>query len=191
MQVLLLTDESDESELGKSLKEGLLDLIGRSKVEARHFGIRSGDIRNCLGCFSCWIKTNGKCIIGDVGKQISDCYTENEFAIVLSPVKFGCYSTVIKHVLDRITPNNLPFLIRYRNRTRHKARYDQYPQLVVVGYGGDTSEAEAQTFAALAKANAVNFQKESAKVYLCRGKDEIINITGQVLKLMGMEEVTV
>lgn len=190
MLTLLITDEHDESSLGDSLKEMLLSKINESNIEYKHFGVKDDDVRNCLGCFSCWTKTNGKCVIGDTGNLICDCYMQSEYAVVLSPVKYGCYSTAIKKVLDRITPNNQPFLTRYRNRTRHKARYEKYPQFVVVGYGEDMSETEERTFISIANANAVNFQKDDAKVYLCRKCDDIEGITEQILEFIGVKEVT-
>lgn len=55
-----------------------------SKEEAAAFDFKgsrvisdNGRIRNCIGCFGCWVKTPGQCVIHDgyenVGSELSKC----------------------------------------------------------------------------------------------------------------------
>lgn len=60
-----------------------------------------GPVRNCVGCFGCWCKTPGKCVIpdgyGDFGKRLGAC---GEY-LILSRVVYGGFSPFVKNVLDR------------------------------------------------------------------------------------------
>ena len=51
-----------------------------------------GPVRNCVGCFGCWCKTPGKCVIpdgyGDFGKRLGAC---GEY-LILSRVVYGGFS---------------------------------------------------------------------------------------------------
>lgn len=61
-------------------------------------------LRHCIGCFGCWVKTPGECIIKDsyqnMGKQLSKC----EELILISKCTYGGVSPFVKNVLDRAIP---------------------------------------------------------------------------------------
>jgi multimeric flavodoxin WrbA len=70
-------------------------------------------INRCLGCFGCWIKTPGACVIrdeyGDMGEHFSRC---NE-ALVISRCYYGGFSPLVKNVFDGSIPYIHP---NFRNR---------------------------------------------------------------------------
>lgn len=61
-------------------------------------------VKPCGGCFGCWLKTPGKCVINDrctdIPEKLSEC---NEFVIV-TPITYGGYSAAVKAVIDRSIP---------------------------------------------------------------------------------------
>ena len=60
----------------------------------------NGTIHNCIGCFGCWLKTPGRCVLKDgyedMGKLLSQC----EELIIISECIYGSYSPIIRNVLD-------------------------------------------------------------------------------------------
>ena len=82
-----------------------------------------GPVRNCVGCFGCWCKTPGKCVIpdgyGDFGKHLGAC---GEY-LILSRVVYGGFSPFVKNVLDRNIGYILPFFELRKGEMHHKPRY--------------------------------------------------------------------
>ncbi|MDU3351391.1 MAG: flavodoxin family protein, partial [Clostridium sp.] len=68
-----------------------------------------GSIHNCIGCFGCWLKTPGACVIrdkyGDMGEYLSKC----DEVIIISECVYGGFSPFVKNVLDRSISYVLPF----------------------------------------------------------------------------------
>ncbi len=56
-------------------QDAAAELFG--KMTDTHIISDDRTIRNCVGCFGCWIKTPGQCIIrdayGDMGRLLSRC----------------------------------------------------------------------------------------------------------------------
>ena len=80
-----------------------------SKIEVEKFIGENDDIkvisnnnsiRNCMGCFGCWIKTPGKCVINDDYQNMGALFGEAENVIVISRCFYGGYSPFVKNVMD-------------------------------------------------------------------------------------------
>lgn len=124
-----------------------------------------GTIRNCIGCFGCWIKTPGMCVIKDgyqdMGKILAKCHE----MIIISKCLYGSYSPFILNVLNRSNPYILPYFATKKGETHHKNRYDNTFSLSVYFYGDDITKAEKATAEKLVKANGVNFYSNESKVF--------------------------
>lgn len=84
-------------------------------------------INYCIGCYSCWLKTPGKCIFNDDGPRILTEYLDSDIVLFASPVIMGFVSSLIKSVQERLLPTVHPFLCIKENRMQHIPRYDKYP----------------------------------------------------------------
>ena len=47
-----------------------LNLEGKSNEKNKYINLLNKNISNCIGCFGCWTKTPGKCIIRDDATEI-------------------------------------------------------------------------------------------------------------------------
>ena len=135
--------------------------------------VNASDIhRYCIGCFGCWLKTPGKCIIkdgfGDMGKLLSQV---EEF-ILISKATFGSYSSAVKNVLDRSISYVLPFFEIRNGEMHHGERYQNVLTISALFYGPMT-ENEMQTAENLVKANAVNLNAALGKVHFVEDMDDI------------------
>lgn len=125
----------------------------------------NGTIHNCIGCFGCWIKTPGVCVLKDgysnMGELLSKC---NEL-VIISRCIYGSYSPFIRNVLDRCIPYILPYFVSINGETHHKNRYENTIVLSVYFYGEDITKREQETAKALVKANGINFYFSESKAY--------------------------
>ena len=46
-------------------------------------------IKNCMGCFECWVKTPGKCKIRDGYENLGKLYSEVEHVTIISECFYG------------------------------------------------------------------------------------------------------
>src|SRR4030065_1858536 len=49
-------------------------------------GIR---IAPCTGCFGCWVKTPGACVIDDPGRDVARAALHCDLLVILTPVTYG------------------------------------------------------------------------------------------------------
>lgn len=95
------------------------------------------EIKHCVGCFSCWIKTPGVCAIDDDMKGLIEQYLGSDIAIFATPVYIGLTTGIMKDFLDRLIPIIDPhFVIDENGAMHHPMRYENYPKLVVISNCG-------------------------------------------------------
>jgi multimeric flavodoxin WrbA len=125
----------------------------------------NGAIHNCIGCFGCWLKTPGKCVLKDnydnMGELLSKCHE----LIIISRCIYGSYSPFIRNILDRSISFLLPYFTKINGETHHQNRYNNQFTFTSHFYGDDITEAEQETAKALATANGINFYCSGNKVY--------------------------
>ena len=64
---------------------------------------RDLDIKPCLGCFGCWIKTPGKCVQDDDMAELLSRLRQAEIWVLATPLYFDGPSGPLKNVMDRMT----------------------------------------------------------------------------------------
>ncbi len=133
----------------------------------------TGTIRHCVGCFGCWIKTPGKCVLKDGYDNLGELFSKSEKLTIISRCFYGCYSPFVKNVLDRSISYLLPFFKIKNNETHHKRRYQNNIQLEVHFYGENITIEERKTAKKLVKANCTNFSVKNYKISFSNSLDEL------------------
>lgn len=126
--------------------------------------------RYCIGCFGCWLKTPGKCIIKDGFENMGQRLSQVSAFILISKATFGSYSSAVKNVLDRSISYVLPFFEIRNGEMHHGERYHNDLTISALFYG-DMSEEEKQTAENLVKANAVNLNAALGRVHFVEGAE--------------------
>jgi len=154
------------------LKEFHIPIEGEYKVIKP-----DGDIKHCIGCFGCWIKTPGKCVIHDgyenTGIDMGKC-TE---LIFVSKCVFGSVSPFVKTVQDRAISYIHPDFVMRKGEMHHKRRYDNVISISAHFYGENITDAEKETARNLLEANADNYDGVVRDVCFYKSKEELEGIS--------------
>lgn len=125
----------------------------------------NGSIRNCIGCFGCWVKTPGVCILKDGYHNMGELLAKCDKLVMISKCIYGSYSPFIRNIWDRSLPYLLPYFVSKNEETHHKNRYKNEIELSLHFYGENISESEQKTAKALVKANAINFYMSESNIF--------------------------
>lgn len=127
----------------------------------------------CIGCFNCWVKTPGTCILpdgyGDYGRLLGACAN----FWIISRITYGGFSPFVKNVLDRNIGYLLPFFEIRGGEMHHTDRYPDKFRLSVFGYGSGVSDGEKQTFHDLVQANARNYHIEPPLIRIAASPEDL------------------
>ena len=147
MEALLISDKEYSGKGYQKLKEEIVGFLETKGYNTKSMEIGSDTLTFCKGCFGCWIKKPGECVINDAMSQINHCYMNSDLVLYLSPIIFGQFSANIKNTLDRSIPNVLPFFeVKADGTTAHPQRYTNYPRRIIIGFGDGISEEDEQLF---------------------------------------------
>lgn len=138
----------------------------------------SGKIKKCMGCFGCWLKTPGRCVIPDEYQRMGELAAKAEELTIISKCSFGSYSSFVKNVLDRSISYVLPFFEIREGEMHHRKRYDNQFLMRVIFYGSDITEEEKETAKELVKANAVNLHGKVKEVLFVESAEKIGEVFG-------------
>lgn len=121
------------------------------------------NIANCVGCFGCWTKTPGKCVIRDDAVKVYPQIAASDRILYVSKIKYGGYDTVMKTMLERSIPVQQAFIRLLHGETHHVQRDVVPKKAVIIGYG-DISAEEQKIFRLLVERNAKNMSFESYRI---------------------------
>ena len=141
--------------------------------------LRELTIAPCLGCFGCWMRTPGVCVIDDDARDVTEKMIRSDVIVYLTPVVFGGYSPELKGALDRSIGLISPLFERVGGETHHKKRYDRYPCLLGIGVQRGRDATEARIFETLVRRNAINLHAPRSVAQVVDPQDEpaLINNT--------------
>ncbi len=176
MRAFVLNGSAIEGSMVDSVSNYLVDLLRIKGHVADVRVLRDEEIAPCLGCFSCWLRTPGECIIRDDGAELPRKVIQSDILFLLTPVTFGTYSSQLKKALDRYAcPVLLPFFEKIDGETHHAARYLENPKMVAIGVLPGKDEESEALFDALVQRNAMNMHTEAVSriVYMDDNPDVI------------------
>lgn len=135
------------------------------------------DIHHCIGCFGCWVKTPGKCVIHDgyegTGIDMGKC-TE---LILISQCCYGSVSPFVKTVQDRAISYIHPDFVLRKGEMHHRRRYPNTIAISAYFYGNNTTEIEKETARNILSANADNYDGRVKNICFCETANELENMT--------------
>jgi multimeric flavodoxin WrbA len=120
---------ANDCETADALNSYVEDMVRelQKQHEVRQIILRNHKLKYCNGCWGCWVKTPGKCVIDDEMPEILNTFINSDLVIFASPMKMGFPSSLMKKVNDRLIPLVHPYITLVNDECHHEPRYSSYP----------------------------------------------------------------
>ncbi|MBM3162689.1 MAG: NADPH-dependent FMN reductase [Chlorobi bacterium] len=184
MKALIFDGSPEGDSTGIRVTGELGNLLAAAGYDAEHVVLRERTIGNCNGCFQCWLKTPGICVIDDDNRELSRRMIASDLLVLLTPVTFGGYSPELKKMLDHLIANISPFFARIDGETHHRRRYDSYPDLLAVGWQNEPDARQEAVFRHLVLRNSINFYSAGTGCTVIQAKRSPDEIRGELTALL-------
>lgn len=134
-------------------------------VDAR-YDLRQDSLKHCTGCWSCWVRTPGKCIHTDRIEESYSDYLNSDKVIFMIGTKMGYINDAMKKYLDRLIPHVLPYILIEDGECHHERRYSHYPEVYFYIEEGDATEDELQLIEDHLYRTMYHFDHKSNRIFM-------------------------
>lgn len=185
MNVLILNGALKGKDFTDAVAAYMIEYLLHEGYTVEIIHLHQHQLAKCTGCFGCWVKTPGICVIDDYGRTIAEKTMKADTVIWLTPVVFGGYSSELKKALDRIIPLVLPFFEKIEGEVHHKARYEKFPRIIVIGTMLEKDIEQQEIFEELIRRNSLNLHNRVSGFVL----DTDTTLKEQIIKRLTLNEV--
>ena len=121
---VLIINGSPKGERSNTMNLTRAFIEGAKWTDAELIDISRLDIKSCLGCYSCWSTTPGKCVINDDMAEVLPKIIKADVIVWSFPL-YGCFFPgYMKVFTDRQLPLMLPEMVESAESGDHPLRYD-------------------------------------------------------------------
>ena len=184
MNVLVLNGSPKGDSLAEKICGSLCEELKAQSHEGNFLNLADIEIAPCLGCFGCWVKTPGVCVIDDAGREVARTYIQSGMVVFISPITFGGYSYELKKIFDRLIPILSPFFKKVGGEIHHKMRYERYPHFLVIGILPEPDREKEEIFNTLIARNALNAEYQSWTSGILYGTQSSDELKAEIRKLV-------
>lgn len=135
MKVLALNSgpRSDAESYTIMMLNHLVDGMRGTGADVEVIHLREKKIRNCIGCFTCWTKTPGRCLHkDDMTNELFPKLLAADLAVYATPLYFHTVNAAMAAFFERTLPAALPFFEEGEDgKTYHPVRYKIPPSVLL------------------------------------------------------------
>jgi hypothetical protein len=142
MRVTILNGEPDPGSAFHAYVHAVAGHLAAAGHEVTTFDLREFELKGCVGCWSCWVKTPGECARADDSARICRAAIQSGLLVLASQVTLGFTGVLLKRAADQMIPLLHPHLVLQRGEVHHRARYGRYPDLGLLLAPGPDADAE-------------------------------------------------
>lgn len=118
MKICILDGSQENERRAESLHKSLEPLLAEHQIQ--HLVIREMKIASCVDDFLCWTKPPGICKNKDDNRLVAKAMVQSDLLVLLSPITFGGYSSLLKKGLDHQIQVISPFFAKVQGETHHR-----------------------------------------------------------------------
>ena len=119
MKVLAVNSSARTGSESKTeiMLNALVDGMREAGAEVEIVNLKDKKVRVCVGCYTCWTKTPGKCIHqDDMSKELFPKWIESDLCIYATPLFHHTVNATMKTFIERTLPMVEPYLIKEGDR---------------------------------------------------------------------------
>ena len=83
------------------------------------------NINDCLGCFSCWNKTPGRCVLKDDMPALLEKMRRADIVVWATPLYHYGMTARLKRIMERTLPLSKPYIVKRGSHYAHPPRYPE------------------------------------------------------------------
>ena len=174
---ILNGNPSENNRVFQDYINGLSDTLFMVGHFVEQIDLAKKEIKQCRGCWNCWVKTPGNCSLKDDMDIIYPKLLNCDLLIFASPIRMGFVSALLKRSMDRMIPLMMPYFRIINNEFHHSKRYKHYPTLGLLLEKDFTTDAEdLDIIKHIFQRTALNFHSELKFSHLITDSEkELIN----------------
>lgn len=105
-------------------------------AEVEVVNLRKKKINDCMGCFTCWTKTPGKCVHkDDMTNELYPKWLEADLVVYATPLYHYTMNAAMKAFIERTLPVLEPFFKEHEGKTTHPLRH-KHPKVAFLSVAG-------------------------------------------------------
>ncbi|WP_346352953.1 flavodoxin family protein [Azotosporobacter soli] len=154
------------------MADALLKGAQAAGAETVNVFLAEKEIKHCLGCFTCWLKTPGRCAIKDDMAGVLEAIEGADVLILASPLYFHTISGMLKVFMDRLIVNGDPHFAKTASgESRHtKKAGAKAPRLVMLSNCGFPERSHFQAMSHWVQRVALHMETEQLdEIYASQG----------------------
>ncbi len=160
MKVTILNGNGDF--LNQRFDEYIVQLSAALSAEQHTvtaFTLRDLDIKFCTGCFGCWVKTPGQCVIKDASHDVCRAVINSDFLLWAAPLRMGFLDATLKKMFDKSIPLVHPYFVVDHGEAHHRPRYEHYPRVgLLLEKEADTDAEDLRIVSDILSRTALNLK---------------------------------
>ncbi len=143
MKVLALNSSPRSKDQSKTelMLDHLVTGLREAGADVEIVQLRQKNVKNCIGCYTCWTKTPGLCLHqDDMTRELYPKWLAADLVVYATPLYHFTVNATLKTFIERTLPILLPFFEEHKGRTRHPLR-QKMPAVVMLSVAGFPDDA--------------------------------------------------